>query len=131
MAVVVVATGVAERLNPVPVANVFGVPNVRPVAAVDAVVSPPPKANPLVSGLGAKADVATVVVVTVVVLPKLKFRLLPTDAGVENPVDVIKVVAAGVIPVLAVVPVLNVKGVCETAVLAEIAAGVPKVKLVL
>lgn len=106
-------------------------PNVRPVAAVDAVVSLPPKANPPVSGLDAKADVATVVVVTVVVPPKLKFRVLPTGAGAENPVDVIKVVAAGVIPVLAVVPVLNVKPVCETAVLAEITAGVPKVKLVL
>lgn len=127
--VVVVATGVAERLNPVPVVIMFGVPNVRPVAAVDAVASPPPKVNPPVSGLDAKAVVIAVVVVAVVVPPKLKLKVLPAGAGTENPVGVVVVVAAEVIPVLVVVPVLNVKpGVCATVVLAIVAFGVPKLK---
>lgn len=126
--VVVVATGVAERLNPVPVVIMFGVPNVKPVAAVDA-ASPPPKVNPPVSGLDAKAVVIAVVVVAVVVPPKLKLKVLPAGVGTENPVGVVVVVAAGVIPVLVVVPVLNVKpGVCATVVFAIVAFDVPKLK---
>lgn len=129
VAIAVVTTGVAERVNPVPVVIVFGVPNVKPVLAVDTIVSPPPKANPVVSSLDAKAEDAAVVVVTVVVPPKLKLKVFPAGAGVENPVGAVAVVVAGVMPVLAVVSVLNVKpGVCEGTVVVGAAVGVPKVK---
>lgn len=96
-----------ERPKLVAVAIVLGVPNVKPVAAVDAVASPLPKPNP-VNGLDAKAD-AAVVVAAGAVPPKLKFKAVPADAGVENPAGAAVVVAPAVRPIVAGVPVPNVK----------------------
>lgn len=104
---VVVAVDAGEILNPV--AIVLGVPNVSPAAAVDTAASPLPKPNPPVSGLDAKADIVAVVVAGVEVPPKLKLRLLPVDAGVENPVGAVVVDAPEVMLVLVVVPVPNIK----------------------
>lgn len=104
-----------------PVVIVFGIPNVKPVAAVDTGPLLVPKANPPVSGLDANAVVA-VVVVEIVVPLTLKF-------SAANPVGAVVVVAVGVIPVLVVVPVLKVKlGVCEGAVFGGVATDVPKLK---
>lgn len=124
---VVVVAGAPPRLKPVPVTIVFGTPNVKPVVPVDGVTSLPPRVNPLVSGLVANADVGAVVVAAVVVPPKLKLRVLPAGAGVGKPVGAAVLVALGVIPVLAVVPVPKDKaGVCAVTVFVGTDVGVPK-----